>query len=85
MKLAELSKMTESQRNSALEDLVRAAQAPPNGQLSALEAEIRDFEIRYEMTSDEMRAGFRAGNVRDTADIAKWLMLVQVRDRARGQ
>jgi hypothetical protein len=29
-----------------------------------------------------MRAGFNAGTVHDTADIARWLILLNARDRA---
>lgn len=65
--------------------LVKSAKAAPNGQMNALDAEIRDYEIRYAMTSEKMLSEFKAGVVKDTADIAKWLILVQVRERVRGR
>jgi hypothetical protein len=76
--------MPPGERERALDDLVHKAKGKPNGQLKSLDAEIRGFEIRYEMSSDEMRAAFGRGEVRDTADVAKWLILLRARDRARG-
>ena len=80
---ASLSKMSKTAKGRALDKLVHAAQrGKPNGGLSSIEAEIRAFETRYEMTSAEMRERFRAGMLNDTADIARWLLLVSARDRA---
>jgi hypothetical protein len=50
--------------------------------MKAIDDRIRELEVRYEMSSEEMRAGFKAGTVRDTADISRWLILLRVRDRA---
>ncbi len=80
---ASLSKMNKAAKGRALDKLVRAAQSgKPNGGLSSVEAEIRAFETRYEMTSDEMRKRFRDGTLNDTADVARWLLLLSARDRA---
>lgn len=81
LKLSELAEMDEQQREAALADLVREATAAPNGHQTNLDRRLRAFEMRYEMSSDDMVAGFKAGTVRDTADIAEWLMLVRARDR----
>jgi hypothetical protein len=76
--------MPPGERESALGALVQRAKGKPNGQLKSLDAEIRGFEIRYEMSSDEMRAAFSRGEIRDTAEISRWLILLRARDRAHG-
>ena len=80
LRLADLSTMSESARNDALSGLVRRATAAPNGQLAALDAEIRVFEVRHGMISSEMQAAFKVGTVQDTAEIAQWLFLLQLRE-----
>ena len=84
IRLSTLFALPAAERARAIDALGERANGKPNGQLAALDAEIGELEIRYEMTSEEMRAGFEAGKVRDTADIAGWLMLLRARDRARG-
>jgi predicted transcriptional regulator len=76
---ARLSQMTAPERTAALDQLARAAKAKPNGHL---DEQIRAFETQYEMSSADMLAAFRAGSVRDTTDISKWIMLLRVRERA---
>ena len=84
IRLSELAKMPEGARSRVLGDLVEKSKGKPNGQMKEIDASIRELEMRYEMSSAEMRAGFKAGTVRDTADISRWLMLLRVRDRAIG-
>ena len=79
--LRELANMPESARNRELGALVARARAVPNGQLTKLNAEIHDFEIRYELGSDAMRAAVKAGTLAETAEIAKWLILLRIRER----
>lgn len=81
LKLSELAKMPKPQRDAALADLVRAAKAPRNGQGKVLSERIRAFEVQYEMTSEEMLERLAAGDLHDTADIARWAMLLYARDR----
>ena len=83
VRLSDLSKMSPGDRDREMGALAQRAAAKPNGQLKTLDAEIGQLEIRYQMTSDSMRAAFAKGEVRDTADIARWLILLRVRDRAR--
>ena len=66
----------------AARQLRDALRQPLNGQLVDLESRLRDFEIRYEMPSEEMRRQYRAGKLRETHDICRWLMLLDVRDHA---
>ena len=83
LRSAELSKLPPEERERQLAELVHRAKAPRNGQAKDLEARIRAFEIRYEMTSKDMRERFARGEVADTADISEWLILLDARDRGR--
>lgn len=79
VKLKDLANMPEGEQNEALTDLVRAAKAPRNGQAQVLDRRIREFEVRYEMSTDEMLDHFARGDIKDTADIAEWSILARAR------
>lgn len=82
--LADLTKMDQPRKDGTLDDLVRRARdGKPNGSLSAIDAQIRKFEVQYEMSSEEMLARHRNGQQADTADISRWMMLLSVRKRVR--
>lgn len=81
LKLSELARLPKADRDVALGKLVEAARAPRNGQARELDQRIRAFEIRYEMTSEEMVRRLHAGQIEDTADISKWTMLLLARSR----
>ena len=67
-------------RAQALADLAANAAAPRNGQSAVLDARIRVFERQYEMTSDELHQRLRTGQQTETADVAKWLFLLEARN-----
>ena len=81
MRLTSMSKLSAEERATAVAELGRRAAAPRNGQAKDIEARIRAFEVRYEMTSKEMRRRFASGELRDTADTSRWLMLLRARER----
>jgi hypothetical protein len=55
--------------------------APLNfSKLKELDSEIHVFEVRYGMTSDEMLVKFKAEYIDDTAEIAQWLYLLELRE-----
>ncbi len=85
LKLSELGQMNQAERDAALSGLVQAAKAAPNGQLKRLASGIQEFEQRYEMTSSEMLDACRLGTQKDTADTAKWQILLTVRDRVQAR
>jgi hypothetical protein len=69
--LAMLTDMDQPRKHGALDDLVRRARSgDPNGSITAIDAQIRAFETRYEITSEEMLARFQTGKQDDTADIS---------------
>ena len=79
-----VSDRPELERVKILGEFVRSALAPRNGQASVLEARIREYEVRFEMTSAELHQGLRDGTQRETAEIAKWLFLLDARDDTGG-
>ena len=85
IRLADLASMTEREADSVCEELARSVGAPRNGELLVLNAQIGTLEMRYEMSSDEMRSRLENGLLSETADIARWLYLLDARDnRVRG-
>jgi hypothetical protein len=83
IRLSELFRMRPEERERTVGALAERAKGKPNGQVRVLDAEIGEFEIRYQMSSVDMRGAFARGEVTDTADIAKWLILLRARDRVR--
>ena len=77
--LKALSEMPVQEREKALSALVQRAKLPRNGQTAGLDARIREFEVRFEMTSAELHERLRAGDLKETAEIAKWLFLLEAR------
>ncbi len=77
--LKALSEMPAQEREETLSELVKGAILPRNGETSRLDARIREFEVRFEMTSAELHEGLRTGDLKETAEIAKWLFLLEAR------
>ena len=69
-----------AERDRALAELAANAAAPRNGQSAVLDARIRFFEQQYEMTSAELHQRLRSGQQTETADVAKWLFLLEARN-----
>ncbi len=79
MKLQAFAKMSADEKRDAVADIAAASMGPPNGQMEPINAKLAAFEARYEMTTTEMIASFKAGKLADTADIAQWLVLARAR------
>ena len=69
--LAELAAMNENERERAFE-LLRTT---PSG--GGVRARIRELEARYEMNSADMLAKWKRGELPDTADMSRWLVLLR--------
>jgi hypothetical protein len=80
VKLSDLANMPVVDSNRVLGELVRSAKSRRNGQSAVLDARISDYELRYEMSSGDMRRRLKDGTLRETADIARWLMTLAARD-----
>ena len=78
---AALSQLGDAQKRDELSELVANARSA-NGSASAyLQGRIHAFEERYEMTSSELLRVVADGSQRETADIAKWLFLLNSSER----
>ena len=79
IKLSTLSEMSPEERAKTIAEIVKRGSRASNGQTVVLDQRIREFEMRYEMTSAELHQRLRDGSQRETADIAKWLFLLDTR------
>ena len=83
LKLAAYSKMKPAQRGKALRDLVVSARQPANGGILQLQAEINEYEARYEMSSAELLQRLKSGEQSETGEIASWLIRLSLLRRIR--
>lgn len=81
VRMSEFREMSEDQRAEAVNELVRTAFESPNGQTERLDTEIREFELRYEVSSERLIEELYEGVCTETADIARWLWLLDLRER----
>jgi hypothetical protein len=79
----DLQNMPPAEKDRALGSLVAGARASVNGQTDKLEAEIREYERRYEVSSERMMEQLAEGERKETAEIASWLMRLRIRERMR--
>lgn len=77
---AELRELPAEERDERLSKLVAAARAPRNGQANVLADRIRALEVQYGMRSNAMLAKLAEGQMPDTADLSRWLILLRARD-----
>lgn len=77
----ELRNAPPEQRERMLEKLGYAASGPPNGEVERIEAEIREYERRYEVSSERMMEELEEGTRKETAEIASWIMRLRIRER----
>lgn len=83
--LSELATMTESERMQRVSSLFQAAVNPTPEQIAEqkqeLDLAIQHFEIRYGMTSDEMKQALRDGRIQESSDICSWLIKLKIQER----
>lgn len=89
VKLSELAIMPKDEKKRRLAELVQAVVKPTPEELSAqqddLAAKIQQFESRYKMSSDLMSQRLASGEIRETADLCSWMMLVRIRGCFEGE
>lgn len=78
---AELREATGHERERLLSELIEAAYQPPNGEVESLDRRIREYELRYEVSSKRMREELSNGTRKETAEICDWLMLLHLREQ----
>ena len=54
-------------------------------QLSQLQADLSEFEQRYQLSSAEFYRRYQAGQTDDRMDYVEWASLVQMRDKLQQQ
>ena len=79
IKLADLGQMSKDDQAKVLTDLTDSAKQNRNGQTAVMDARIRRFEQRYEMTSAELLKRLEGGEVAETAEISQWLFWLGAR------
>jgi hypothetical protein len=79
-KFADLAKMTDAEKQVMLTEAESVIGAARNGQAVILNARIREFESRYNMDSETMRARLASGEIPEDEEIARWLYLLDTRD-----
>lgn len=80
VRLSELATMSSSELESQTATLMEASRAADTQGSPTLERRIRNFEARYEMSSEALRRGLSEETVKETAEISEWLFLLDVRD-----
>lgn len=75
LRLSELAKMNKTARGAALRTMLASA----NGVPAHVQEEIASYEKRYCMSSSTMLAKMNRGEIADTADTARWCVLLRSR------
>lgn len=81
LRLADLEKLSSEKRQDRLRQLAQASRRPVNGEVKALDAEIRAYEQRFGMDSETLKQRLSEGTVEETDDVCMWLMRLKLRDR----
>jgi len=77
--MSDFRQMSEVQRADAVSKLVEGAFEAPNGHAAELDEEIKSFERRYELLSEHLLEELSEGRRKETAEIAYWLWLLDLR------
>lgn len=85
--IADLEKMSKSERALKLTSLVRGCGGQVNGEIEELEERIKLFEIQFGMLSDEMVRRSREHTLSENDETWTWMSMLERRKRllAQGQ
>ncbi len=79
MKLSDLSKMSEAERKTALDDLVEQSRQPADPEMiQDYKNRIAAYEEKFEITSEQMKKKLSLGEIQETWEICKWLLDLQM-------
>lgn len=81
IKFSEIRRMTSEAKSAALAGIAAQSRAPANGGVTALEAEIAEYEKKYGLDSDRLLQELASGEREETEEILSWLMLLRIKDR----
>lgn len=83
IRLTEFSSMSKQEKGERVDALLQAAVSPTSEQIEAwikqVNDEIRSYESRYKMSSDDMRQALQTGEASNFPDICSWLALLKTR------
>jgi len=74
LKLSTLEGLTTEQITEMLNPVISASLDSPNGSLQYLQNQVRSFESKYNMSSEEMMQAVASANLPETEAIATWGM-----------
>lgn len=80
LRLSDWGQMSPAEQEKQLEALTEASSEQEGAPLAVLNARIKRYEMRYEMTSEELKQRLRSGTQAETAEIAHWLFLLDMRE-----
>lgn len=82
LNLSEVAKLNESEQKQSYSAFLRGRHTL-NGELTELDKRIADFERVYESSTETMIKRLQSGQQAETAEIGRWLMLVELRNRVK--
>ncbi len=82
LKLSELASMNTSERAERINRLFEDALSPSQEQNAEIDKRIAAFEDKWNMSSKGMVRRLNNREMKETAEICSWLMLLEVRDCA---
>ena len=80
LRLSEVANLPAAERDRLYADFMRSG-IMPNGELLELDQQIAAFEQVYEVSSDTLLRQIAEGSRRETAEIGRWLTLIELRKR----
>jgi hypothetical protein len=78
MKVKDVAALPPEEKRAAVASLVSASLGPPNGQLGGVNSLIAKYEVKHGMTTEQMVAKFKSGELDDSADVSAWLILSKI-------
>ena len=85
LKSSDLKKMSPDEQDEALRSLVKVARGGPNGDLRDLGMQIHAFELKYRLSSNELRHELAQGKLKESWEVCQWLLLINQRDLLTGR
>jgi hypothetical protein len=87
IKLSDFSKMSEQEKKSSTESLVRSAIFPTNKErqdwVKRVFAEVQSYENKYRMPSDEMLKILKSGKNLNIPELCSWLMVLKTQEQIK--
>jgi hypothetical protein len=81
VKSTELALMQPASKSQAVKELLACSRSANGSASIYLSGQVRQFEMRYEMTSAELKRRLQAQPELETADFAQWLFLLDLLEK----